>query len=79
MGAPHYTAAHDEAPQAHARARHELFAKLAFEAEPATRGELRALTTEVRALRDALAPPPSVILTGRDVVDAMRQLRARER
>lgn len=45
--------------------------------EPATRGDLEALRAEVRALREALPVQSTVILTGRDVVDAMRQLRAR--
>ena len=46
-------------------------------AEPATRADVAALAAEVRALREALPPQSSLILTGRDVVDAMRQLRAR--
>jgi hypothetical protein len=75
VGAPHYTAALDDAQQQHARAPRDLFAKLAFEAEPATRGEIAALTAEVRALRDALVQPASVILTGVAVREAFDRLR----
>ena len=56
----------------------DAMATFGADSAPATRADVIALLGEVRALRDAVAPPPSVILTGRDVADAMRQLRARE-
>lgn len=42
----------------------------------ALRGEIRALRNELRALAAQLQPPPpSPILTGREVTEAFKQLR----
>lgn len=67
MGTPHYTTALDAAQQAHARGHRDLFAELADETRPATRGDVDALAAEVRALRAELVPQSSVILTGQTV------------